>query len=396
MRGPDLRNAANSLGGGRGGDLYLKGIERGNCRNLFGRLDGGTTSRGEPPMRRWLLCSLSVWVLCSAAVGQDQIQVERGKILGSAENLEFVGEGPDAKLFLRGEEDSKAGVLCTCTIEGKGYLWWVIAPGPTMVPFTSHENKILWEEITSGRHLITVDVNLEDDSWRRAWIYFEVGPPPPPPDPPNLTTKDVQGKESDGSINFTITASKPAPADVTFDYATEDGLAEAGKDYEATAGKGKILKGATSFSIAVPLIDDEESEPSESFSLLLTNIRNATPSSLTKEAIILDDDKPPVTELAGIIVYQAQDESQQDVKWSSIMYGPKFNDILGDDNWQPVDRPYDGNQEWISDLEREVTDKGLDEPYLFLLDKPTKTVVWQGPMSKDINEVEDLVKEHLP
>jgi hypothetical protein len=80
-----------------------------------------------------------------------------------------------------------------------------------------------------------------------------------------------------GTLNavFTVTLSAASSQAVTVNYATADGDATAGTDYQARSGQVTIPAGQTSATIAVPVIGDRIAENSEVFSLRLTNPTNA-------------------------------------------------------------------------------------------------------------------------
>ena len=80
---------------------------------------------------------------------------------------------------------------------------------------------------------------------------------------------------------FIVTLSSPSGLPVTVDYATADGTATAGSDYEATSGTLTIPPGVTSRSIIIPTVNDNLEESVETFSVDLSN-----PSS---GVVIIDD-----------------------------------------------------------------------------------------------------------
>ncbi|KAL0270228.1 UNVERIFIED_CONTAM: hypothetical protein PYX00_007700 [Menopon gallinae] len=79
---------------------------------------------------------------------------------------------------------------------------------------------------------------------------------------------------------------------VSVDYASEDGTAEAGSDYEAVSGTLVFNPGVTELPIKVNIIDDEEFEEDETFIIRLSNlqwqIQLGSPPFTT--VTILDDD----------------------------------------------------------------------------------------------------------
>ena len=66
-----------------------------------------------------------------------------------------------------------------------------------------------------------------------------------------------------------------APKPVTVDWATADGTAEAGADYEAARDTLSFAAGETGKTVEVASIDDHEHEESETLTLTLSNARGA-------------------------------------------------------------------------------------------------------------------------
>ena len=83
---------------------------------------------------------------------------------------------------------------------------------------------------------------------------------------------------------------------VTFDYATEDGTAEAGQDYTSAMGTARFLPGERRVEISIEILGDAEQEGPESFVVKASNAVNVTiPTSLRNgvSQTIDDDDGPP-------------------------------------------------------------------------------------------------------
>ena len=57
------------------------------------------------------------------------------------------------------------------------------------------------------------------------------------------------------------------------DYETKDMEAKAGDDYEAISGTLLFEQGQKESSISVKIVDDDEFEPTERFSIILSNPR---------------------------------------------------------------------------------------------------------------------------
>ena len=113
---------------------------------------------------------------------------------------------------------------------------------------------------------------------------------PQPPGLPTLAIDDVTVAEDGGSAVFSVRLSGESTATVTVGYATEDGTADAGSDYTAGSGTLTFESGAREQTIAVAVIDDSEEEGSETFTVRLSDARNATLLDGEGTATIRDDD----------------------------------------------------------------------------------------------------------
>jgi hypothetical protein len=105
----------------------------------------------------------------------------------------------------------------------------------------------------------------------------------------------TEGNDGTKLLVFTVSLSEPSPFDVAFDYATEDGTATAGEDYEAKQGALTILAGQTQATISIVVIGDTVEEDDEAFSVTLSNIQGASigENTATATGTILDDDGLP-------------------------------------------------------------------------------------------------------
>jgi hypothetical protein len=97
--------------------------------------------------------------------------------------------------------------------------------------------------------------------------------------PPTLSAGDVSLMEGDhGSSNavFTVTLDPPSPALVSVAYATADGTASAGSDYQPVSGTLTFDPGTTTRTITVPVFGDLEFELDETFRVDFTGPAGAT------------------------------------------------------------------------------------------------------------------------
>ncbi len=98
-------------------------------------------------------------------------------------------------------------------------------------------------------------------------------------DDPELSLGGVavtEGNAGTVDATFTLTLSRAVSWDVEVDYATADngagaGSATAGSDYDTTTGVANVEAGETSVVITVPVFGDLDVEPTETFSLVLSD-----------------------------------------------------------------------------------------------------------------------------
>ena len=110
---------------------------------------------------------------------------------------------------------------------------------------------------------------------------------------PDLSVSDPQVVEGVGNITFTVTLGAVSGKEVTVNYATTDGTAEAGKDYTAKSGSLTFDAGETSQTVVVTVRNDQVSEDDETFKLVLSNPDNATADFDSGTATIVDNDGEP-------------------------------------------------------------------------------------------------------
>lgn len=124
-----------------------------------------------------------------------------------------------------------------------------------------------------------------------------------PPVAINVAGDDAAEGESE--VTFLVTLAEATPRTVTVDFATADGSAVAGADYQTTQGTLSFEPGETAKSISVPLLDDERYEDRETFTLALSNPEGGELAAASAIASIEDDDTNP----CGAPSYAAGSES---------------------------------------------------------------------------------------
>ena len=100
---------------------------------------------------------------------------------------------------------------------------------------------------------------------------------------------NVEARESDEEMDFTITLSESVSADVSVLYGTKDGSAAAGSDYTETRGWAELLGGETTKTITVPIIDDDVDERKEQFQFRLVDFVNLGGGSGATGTIVDED-----------------------------------------------------------------------------------------------------------
>ena len=107
----------------------------------------------------------------------------------------------------------------------------------------------------------------------------------------SLNTATSTISEHGGMATITATLSESLSTPVQVDYATSDGTATAGQDYEATRGTLTFTPGATRATFSVPILNDTLHEDDETAYLTLSNPIGAALGITTRATLtIVDDD----------------------------------------------------------------------------------------------------------
>ena len=109
-----------------------------------------------------------------------------------------------------------------------------------------------------------------------------------------LSVADAEVGEGPGAVLvFEVTLARAADHPVTVDYATADGTATAGEDYEVVSGMLSFETGQTTATVQVPVLDDSHDEGEETLTLVLTNASNARIHDGEALGIIVNSDPIP-------------------------------------------------------------------------------------------------------
>ena len=172
-----------------------------------------------------------------------------------------------------------------------------------------------------GETARTVTVALDDDGTHEADETFTVSLRDPQnavlgtaaatgtitddDDPPVVSIADAAAREDAGSIAFTVRLSPASGREASVRWRTGDGTATAGDDYEAvTGGTVTFAPGETERTLEVALLQDEvrEGTAAETFTVTLSDPRNARLGAATATASIGDDEGPPGLSVADVTV----------------------------------------------------------------------------------------------
>jgi hypothetical protein len=120
-------------------------------------------------------------------------------------------------------------------------------------------------------------------------------PPPPPPPVPTLSINSVTVTESDrgkGTVyaDLTVTRSGDISGSSTVSWSTVAGTASAGSDFQAGSGTLTFAAEETTKTIRITIVADKKAEPTETFTVVLSNPAGATIATGTGTVTIIDND----------------------------------------------------------------------------------------------------------
>jgi hypothetical protein len=93
--------------------------------------------------------------------------------------------------------------------------------------------------------------------------------------PVQFQVADVSVAETAGTVTLSVLRQDDGAFPVTIDYTTVDGTALAGADYTAVTGTLTFPAGETNRTLSIPIFNDVDLEPPESFTVQLANLVGA-------------------------------------------------------------------------------------------------------------------------
>lgn len=121
-------------------------------------------------------------------------------------------------------------------------------------------------------------------------------PPPPPPVVPGISVADAsvtEGNSGSSIASFLVSLSQATTAPVTVSYATANGTATAGSDFQSKTGTLTFGPGETQKTITVNITGDTTVESNETFQVVLANPVNGTLADGSATGTIVNDDTAP-------------------------------------------------------------------------------------------------------
>ncbi|MDE0319961.1 MAG: hypothetical protein OXI97_08760, partial [Acidimicrobiaceae bacterium] len=208
----------------------------------------------------------------------------------------------------RGVSSDPAGAVATGSADGSG------------ADYTNAAGSIV---VTAGTTTGTISVPTTDDAVFEGDHYFTVtlgtptvtsGDAPPlsstsgsatgaitdAADRPTVVISQATVTAAEGSnATVTVAITGTRAVDVEVAYATQAGTATAGADFTATPGTLTLASGAASGSFTVPILDDADDEPAESFTAAISATSSALVGTPSSAAVSIIDTDLTVVSLAG-------------------------------------------------------------------------------------------------
>jgi CSLREA domain-containing protein len=150
------------------------------------------------------------------------------------------------------------------------------APGETLKSVTV---PVIGDRLNEFNETFTLSLSNETN----AFIDFSSNPPVTTilddDAPPSVSVSDaglVEPASGTATAVFNVGLSYPSGKVVTVNFATADGTAKAGSDYQAASGTLAFAPGETTKTVSVVVNSDAEAEPVETFALNLSNPSNVS------------------------------------------------------------------------------------------------------------------------
>jgi len=138
----------------------------------------------------------------------------------------------------------------------------------------------------------------------------------------------VEGDAGSKTLIFNVTLSAALTTPVTVQYATANGTATAGSDFQTATGTLTFAPGETQKSILVTVHGDLAAESDETFAVVLTNAVGAVIRTAQATGTIRDDDQPPTATIGDVAVVEGNSGSKLAVFTVTLSRTPKAGEIV--------------------------------------------------------------------
>ena len=185
--------------------------------------------------------------------------------------------------------------------------------------FSHIDRECATDPLPAGQYYVMVDEYGNNDvipSYDLSYTLVEVCTPPEL----NFNSASYDAGEQDEAAWVEVALSKASWQAEQVDYATIDGSALGGADYEPLTGTLSFEPGVISQTLEISLLDDQLDEPDETLTLQLSNPSHAVLGDVAQTTLtILDDDPQPMVSFseAGYFVPESNDQATISVTLSA-------------------------------------------------------------------------------
>ncbi|MCG8349239.1 MAG: PKD domain-containing protein, partial [Chloroflexales bacterium] len=169
------------------------------------------------------------------------------------------------------------------------------APGETSQTFTIPINTDRFDEADETVALALSNPENATAGVFEATLVIENDDPPPVI---QFAQDRYEVNESASVVVITVTLNLASGEEIAINYSTANGTANAGADYNAASGTLAFGWGQWTQTITIPINNDRNDERNETFTLTLSDPRNAVLGQLARTTVTIRDDDEPVVSFA--------------------------------------------------------------------------------------------------
>ncbi|MDZ7965331.1 MAG: Calx-beta domain-containing protein [Nostoc sp. DedSLP03] len=149
---------------------------------------------------------------------------------------------------------------------------------------------------------------------------------------PTISISDISVTEGNTgtttNANFTISLSNPSYQQITVNYNTSDGTANAAdSDYNSVSGTITFNPGETSKTLSIGVVGDNKFETDEIFSVNLLGATNATIADNLAVATIINDDNQPTISISDVSVSEGNTGTTTNANFIVTLSNPSYQQV---------------------------------------------------------------------